>query len=287
MAEKKDLTLPPQTQGRQPGIEAEMRPEPDYRPRFQGAGRLKGKAVVISGGDSGIGRAVAVGMAREGASVMILYLNEHEDAEKTCELVRAEGSHAEMMAGDIGMEDFCGKAIAQTMKAFGRIDVLVNNAAEQHMRKDDLTDINEEALLRTFRTNVFSFFYLTKAALPHMGEGGAIINCTSITAYKGHSQLIDYSTTKGAIVTFTRSMAMVLAKRGIRVNAVAPGPIWTPLIPASFDAEKVSRHGGDTPLGRPGQPNEVASSFVFLACDDSSYMTGQVLHPNGGEIVGS
>lgn len=287
MSNGKKQTLPPQEQQQQPGLESEMQPAPDYAPRFSGSDRLKGKVAIISGGDSGIGRAVAVGMAREGASVMILYLNEHEDAQRTIELVKAEGSQAEAMAGDIGSEAFCQQAVEMALHSFGRIDVVVNNAAEQHMRKEDLSDIDEAALTRLFRTNIFSFFFLTKAALPHMGEGCSIINTTSITAYRGHSQLIDYSTTKGAIVTFTKSLAMVLAKRGIRVNAVAPGPIWTPLIPASFPAEKVSTHGGDTPLGRPGQPNEVASSFVFLACEDSSYMSGQVLHPNGGEIVGA
>lgn len=279
-------TLPPQEQERQPGLESEMHPQPDYAPRFPGAGRLKGKVAVISGGDSGIGRAVAAGMAREGARIMILYLDEHEDARETQAIVREEGSEAEVFAGDIGSEEICREAIGAAMARFGRIDILVNNAAEQHTVKG-LEELSEEQLVRTFRTNVFSMFFLTKAALPHLGRGTAIINCTSITAYRGHVQLIDYSATKDAIVTFTRTMSQRLAPRGIRVNAVAPGPIWTPLIPASFDAEKVSTHGGGTPLGRPGQPNEVASCFVFLASEEASYMSGQVLHPNGGEIIGS
>jgi NAD(P)-dependent dehydrogenase (short-subunit alcohol dehydrogenase family) len=279
-------TLPPQQQDSQPGIESEMRPAPDYKPRFPGAGRLAGKVAVISGGDSGIGRAVAAGMAREGARIVILYLDEHADARETARIVAEEGSEAEILAGDIGSEQFCRDAIDKAVSRFGRIDVLVNNAAEQHT-VEGLEELTEEQLVRTFRTNIFSMFFLTKAALPHLGEGSTIINCSSITAYRGHEQLIDYAATKGAIVTFTRTLSRLMAPRGIRVNAVAPGPIWTPLIPASFDAEKVSTHGASTPLGRPGQPNEVASCFVFLASEEASYMSGQVLHPNGGEIVGS
>jgi NAD(P)-dependent dehydrogenase (short-subunit alcohol dehydrogenase family) len=279
-------TLPPQKQDRQPGIESEMRPAPDYMPRFPGAGRLEGKVAVISGGDSGIGRAVAAGMAREGAKIMILYLDEHEDARETARIVGEEGSEAEIIAGDIGSEQFCRDAIAKAVQRFGRIDILVNNAAEQHT-VEGLEELTEEQLVRTFRTNIFSMFFLTKAALPHLKRGSTIINCSSITAYRGHAQLIDYAATKGAIVTFTRTLSQLMAPRGIRVNAVAPGPIWTPLIPASFEPEKVSTHGGNTPLGRPGQPNEVASCFVFLASEEASYMSGQVLHPNGGEIIGS
>jgi NAD(P)-dependent dehydrogenase (short-subunit alcohol dehydrogenase family) len=282
----KKKTLPPQKQDRQPGIESEMQPSPDYMPRFPGAGRLAGKVAVISGGDSGIGRAVAAGMAREGARIMILYLDEHEDARETARIVGEEGSEAEILAGDIGSEQFCRDAIGKAVERFGRIDILVNNAAEQHT-VEGLEDLTEAQLVRTFRTNIFSMFFLTKAALPHLGRGSTIINCSSITAYRGHAQLIDYAATKGAIVTFTRTLSQLMAPRGIRVNAVAPGPIWTPLIPASFEPEKVSTHGGNTPLGRPGQPNEVASCFVFLASEEASYMSGQVLHPNGGEIIGS
>jgi NAD(P)-dependent dehydrogenase (short-subunit alcohol dehydrogenase family) len=279
-------TLPPQKQDRQPGIESEMRPAPDYMPRFPGAGRLEGKVAVISGGDSGIGRAVAAAMAREGARIMILYLDEHDDARETARIVGEEGSEAEILAGDIGSEQFCRDAIAKAVQRFGKIDILVNNAAEQHT-VEGLEELTEAQLVRTFRTNIFSMFFLTKAALPHLGHGSAIINCSSITAYRGHAQLIDYAATKGAIVTFTRTLSQLLAPRGIRVNAVAPGPIWTPLILASFEPGKVSTHGGNTPLGRPGQPNEVASCFVFLASEEASYMSGQVLHPNGGEIIGS
>lgn len=282
----KRRTLPPQHQDHQPGREAEMSPRPDYMPRFPGAGRLVGKVAVITGGDSGIGRAVAVAMAREGARIVILYLEEDEDAWETADAVGREGSEAELIAGDVGSEQFCRESIERAVARFGRLDILVNNAGEQHTVQE-LEELTEEQITRTFRTNVFSMFFLAKAALPHLREGATIINTTSITAYKGHSQLIDYSATKGAIVTLTRTLSQILAKRGIRVNAVAPGPIWTPLIPASFDAGKVSTHGADTPLGRPGQPNEVASAFVFLASEESSYMTGQVLHPNGGEIVGS
>ena len=246
--------------------------------------KLAGRVAVISGGDSGIGRAVALAFASEGADVAILYLNEHRDAKETARAVESAGRRAITVPGDIGNEGFCQRAIERVVKALGRLDILVNNAAEQHPQKT-LEKITAKQLERTFRTNIFSFFFLTKAALPHLRKGSTIINTTSVTAYRGSASLIDYSATKGAIVSFTRSLAHAVVKRGIRVNAVAPGPIWTPLIPATFPSEKVETFGSDVPLGRTGQPNEVAPCYVFLASDDSSYMTGQVLHPNGGEIV--
>jgi NAD(P)-dependent dehydrogenase (short-subunit alcohol dehydrogenase family) len=277
---------PAQRQTRQPGREDRMRPQPEYEPKFPGVGKLAGKVALITGGDSGIGRAVAVAMAREGAKIAIVYLEEHEDAGETARAVEKEGSEAVKYAGDIGDESFCERAVDDTVKTFGRLDILVNNAAEQH-EVDDPLELTAEQIERTFRTNVFSFFYMAKAALRHMRRGASIINTTSITAYEGHNTLLDYSATKGAIVAMTRSLSDVLVKKGIRVNAVAPGPIWTPLIPASFDAEHVARHGAGSPMGRAGQPNEVAPCFVFLASDEASYMSGQVLHPNGGTIVGS
>lgn len=278
---------PPQVQDRQPGREAEMRPRPDYTPRFPGVGKLAGKVALITGGDSGIGRAVAVAMAREGALIAIAYLEEHADAEETVAAVAGEGSRAISLAGDIGEEAFCRDVVARTVAEFGRLDILVNNAAEQHETEEPL-EIDAQQLERTFRTNVFGTFFMTKAALRHMKEGSTIINTTSITAYRGHKTLIDYAATRGAIVAFTRSLSQtLLADRKIRVNGVAPGPIWTPLIPASFDADRVAEHGSSVPMGRAGQPNEVAPCYVFLASEESSYISGQVLHPNGGAMVDS
>ena len=276
---------PPQEQPRQPGREGPMSPPPEFMPRFPGAGRLQDKVAIISGGDSGIGRACSVLFAREGARVAIIYLEEDDDAEETAALVKREGSEAILLRGDVGEKSFCEEAVAEAISKFGKIDVLVNNAAEQHPQ-EDLTDISQAQLERTFRTNVFGYFYLTQAVLPHLTKGASIVNTTSITAYRGSPTLIDYSATRGAVLAFTRSLSGSLADRGIRVNGVAPGPIWTPLIPASFDAEKVGKFGADQPLGRVGQPNEVATCHLFLASDESSYMSGQVLHPNGGEIVG-
>ena len=278
--------MPAQKQDRQPGREDEMRPEPDYEPRFRGADRLKGKVALVTGGDSGIGRAVAVAMAREGANIAITYLEEHDDAEETVRLVEREGRRAFRISGDVGSEAFCRKVVEKTMEEFGRLDVLVNNAAEQHEVKEPL-EIDADQIEKTFRTNIFGYFFMTKMALRHMKKGAAIVNTTSVTAYKGNETLIDYASTKGAIVAFTRSLSQALVDKGIRVNGVAPGPIWTPLIPASFSAEKTAQHGQQAPMKRAGQPNEVASCHVFLACEDSSYMTGQVLHPNGGTIVNS
>jgi NAD(P)-dependent dehydrogenase (short-subunit alcohol dehydrogenase family) len=276
---------PPQEQDRQPGRETEMVPAPEVEPRFAGSGRLEGKTALISGGDSGIGRAVSVLFAREGANVAIVYLEEDKDAEDTKALVEQEGAACLLIKGDIGSAKFCADAVKRTVKQFSGLDVLVNNAAEQY-EQEDVEEIGEDQMVRTFRTNFFGYVFMTQAALPHLKEGATIVNTASITAYRGHPTLVDYASTKGAIVTFTRSLAEQLAEKGIRVNAVAPGPIWTPLIPASFDADSVAKFGQDTPLGRAGQPNEVAPSHLFLACEDSSYMTGQVLHPNGGEAVG-
>jgi len=275
----------PRQRQRQPGIESRMRPRPRHTdPDQRGCDRLKDKVALITGGDSGIGRAVAIAFAKEGADVAIAYLDEHDDAEETKRLVEEHGRRCITIAGDVGDEKFCELTVARTVNDLGSLDVLVNNAAEQHPQ-ESIDKISAEQLERTFRTNIFSYFFLTKAALPHLRRGSAIVNTTSVTAYRGSPALIDYSATKGAIVAFTRSLSQALVEKGIRVNAVAPGPIWTPLIPASFPEEKVETFGSDTPMGRAGQPEEVAPSYVFLASDDSSYMTGQVLHPNGGEIV--
>ncbi len=284
MAEQQ--TLPPQTQDRQPGREKAMNPRPDYEPRFRGSGRLEGKVAIVTGGDSGIGRAVSVLFAREGADVAIIYLEEGEDARETVRLVEREGRKCIAIAGDVGDPSFCPQAVRQVIDRLGRLDVLINNAAEQHP-KEDIGEITPEQLEQTFRTNIFGYFYMTQAALPHLKEGAAIVNCGSVTAYRGSPQLLDYSATKGAITTFTRSLAQSLVGKGIRVNGVAPGPIWTPLIPSTFDADKVKSFGANTPMKRPGQPNEVAPCFLFLACDDSSYITGAFRHPNGGDATES
>jgi NAD(P)-dependent dehydrogenase (short-subunit alcohol dehydrogenase family) len=278
-----DSSFPPQHQQRQPGIEAEMRPQP-RADRYRGCDKLKGKVALITGGDSGIGRAVAVAYAREGADVAIVYLDEHEDAKITREQVEQAGRKCLPLAGDVADEGFCQRAVQVAVETLGRLDVLVNNAAEQHPTKN-LADISAEQLERTFKTNIFSFFYMAKAALPHLRPGASIVNTTSVNAYVGNATLMDYSSTKGAIVSFTRSLAQNLVAQGIRVNAVAPGPIWTPLIPATFGGEEVAHFGEYTPMKRAGQPDEVAPCYVFLASEDASYISGQVLHPNGGQIV--
>lgn len=269
----------------QPGIQSSMELQPQTNnPQYRGSDKLLGKAAIITGGDSGIGRAVAVCYAKEGADVAIVYLNEHEDAEETKRLVESEGRQCLLIPGDLGEESFCRNVVQTTVEAFGRLDILVNNAAEQHLQ-NHITDITAEQLLRTFQTNLFSMFYLVKAAVPHLKPGSAIINTTSITAYRGSPHLIDYSATKGAIVTFTRSLSLNLIRQGIRVNAVAPGPIWTPLIPSTLDEARVAGFGNGTPMGRPGQPEELAPTYVYLASEDSSYVAGQVLHVNGGEAI--
>jgi NAD(P)-dependent dehydrogenase (short-subunit alcohol dehydrogenase family) len=277
--------FPPQHQATQPGHESEMTPRPEaVSPRYRAAGHLEGRTALITGGDSGIGRAVAIAFAKEGADVAISYKDEHDDANETKRLIEGEGRRAVLIAGDIGDEAFCRDAVARAVAELGRLDVLVNNAAEQHPQ-ESLADISAEQLERTFRTNVFAMFYLVKAALPHLGPGSAIVNTASVAAYKGNPQLVDYSATKGAIVSFTRALAQQLVERGIRVNAVAPGPIWTPLIPASFGPEEAASQGADVPMKRSGQPAEVAPAFVYLASDQSSYVTGQTLHVNGGLVV--
>ena len=282
-----DVMEPMIHEDRLPGHESQLEPKPDWEPRYPGSDRLKDKVALITGADSGIGRAVAALYAREGADIAILYLCEHDDAQKTKEIVEAEGRKAIVIAGDIGSKDFCDQAVKQTVDELGGLDVLVNNAGEQHY-DEDITSITEDQLRRTFQTNIFGMFFLTQAAMPHLKEGSAIVNCTSETMYKGSPGLLDYSATKGAITAFTRSLSKNLVEKGIRVNGVAPGPIWTPLNPSGGQPpEKIPEFGKSTPMKRPGQPNEVAPSFLFLACEDSSYMTGQVLHPDGGNTTSS
>jgi NAD(P)-dependent dehydrogenase (short-subunit alcohol dehydrogenase family) len=282
-----DVMEPMIHEDRLPGHESKLEPKPDWEPRFKGSDRLKGKVALITGADSGIGRAVAALFAREGADIAILYLCEHDDAAKTKEIVEKEGRRAMTIPGDVGDKQFCAQAVKQTVDQLGRLDILVNNAGEQH-NDQDIEDITEDQLRRTFQTNIFGMFFLTQAALPHLKQGSAIINTTSETMYAGSKHLLDYSATKGAITAFTRSLALNLVKKGIRVNAVAPGPIWTPLNPfGGQDPEKIPEFGKKTPMGRPGQPNEVAPCFLFLACEDSSYMTAQVLHPDGGDTTSS
>lgn len=278
-------TFPAQHQDQQPGLESRMNPKPIAEDTaYLGNAKLKAKVAIITGGDSGIGRAVSLAYAKEGADVVVVYLSEHDDAHATKARVEKLGQRCLVLAGDIGEEAFCLNVVNQTLKAFGRIDILVNNAGEQHPQ-NSLLAITSEQLERTFRTNIFGYFYLTKAALPHLTSGSAIINTTSITAYEGHDQLIDYSASKGAIVSFTRSLSESLCKLGIRVNGVAPGPIWTPLIPSTFQADHVATFGSTTPMQRAGQPNELAPAYVFLASGESSYMSGQILHINGGTII--
>jgi len=287
MADDTDVLVPEIHEDRLPGSEAKLEPKPDWEPHYPGSGRLKGKVALITGADSGIGRAVAALFAREGADIAIAYLCEHEDAAKTKAIVEAEGRRAIVIDGDIGSKEFCEKAVERTVGELGRLDIIVNNAGEQHPDKD-IRDITEEQLRRTFQTNIFGMFFMTQAARPHLKKGSSIINCTSVTMYKGSADLLDYSSTKGAITAFTRSLAKNLVEDGIRVNAVAPGPIWTPLNPfGGQPPEDMKDFGKNTPMGRPGQPNEVAPSFLFLACEDSSYMIGQVLHPDGGDSTSS
>jgi len=283
MADQKQ-TMPPQQQPK-PGKEDEMTPRPEYRGEgYKAAGKLQDKVAIITGGDSGIGRSVAVLFAREGADVVILYLDQYQDADETRRVVEQQGRRCLTFAGDVADQDVCRKVVDETVATFGKLDILVNNAAEQHPQKR-FEDVTQQQWEKTFRTNVFGMFQMTQAALQHLGKGASIINTTSVTAYKGNPMLIDYSSTKGAIVGFTRALSMSLVERGIRVNGVAPGPIWTPLIPSTFDADKVAEFGANVPLKRPGQPEEVAPAYVYLASSDSSYVTGQVIHVNGGTVV--
>lgn len=283
----REMEQPAQNQNQQPGVESEMEPRPQYiDPEYKAAGKLEGKVALITGGDSGIGRAIAVHFAAEGADVVINYYGDQEeqDAEKTLQLVREYGGDGLILKGDIGQEYFCQFLVEKTVEKFGQINIIVNNAAQQFPR-ESIEEITQIQLENTFRVNIFSLFYIVKAALPLLNEGSRIINTSSVTAYKGNASLLDYSATKGAIISFTRSLAEQLAERKITVNAVAPGPIWTPLIPSTFSPEKVAEFGKTVPMKRPGQPSEVAPAYVFLASNDASYITGQVIHPNGGTAV--
>lgn len=288
MLENLPKQMPPQQQQREPGIESEMNPKPvEDDPNYKGSGKLQDKVAIITGGDSGIGRAVAISFAKEGANVAIVYLDEDQDAQTTQQKIEQYGRKALLIKGDVSQESFCRNAVEQTVQQFGKLDILVNNAAQQYVQQS-IEDISEDQLKKTFGTNIFGYFFMAKAALQHIPEHGAIVNTTSITAYQGSPELIDYASTKGAIVAFTRSLSASLAQKKIRVNAVAPGPIWTPLIPATMPQEKVKSFGKETPLGRAGQPFELAPAYVYLASDiDSSYVTGQVLHVDGGEFRSS
>lgn len=278
--------IPAQSQGQQPGKENKMNPQPEYiRKGYKGSEKLLDKVAMVTGGDSGIGRAIAVHFAREGCDLAIVYLNEDEDANKTKELVKKEGRKCFLIKGDLGEERFCKEAVRKAVDEFGRLDILINNAAEQHPQ-NDFKDVTPDQVRKTFETNIFAYFTLAHEALEHLPEDGTIINTTSITAYRGSEHLVDYASTKCAIVSFTRALSKNLAEKGIRVNGVAPGPIWTPLIPATFDEEQVAEFGQDVPMKRPGQPSEVAPAYVYLASKDSSYVTGQVIHVNGGEVIG-
>jgi NAD(P)-dependent dehydrogenase (short-subunit alcohol dehydrogenase family) len=276
--------IPAQKQDRQPGIESKMTPEPIYDNEKPGLGRLTGKVALITGGDSGIGRAVAISFAKEGADVAIVYLDEHGDAEQTAADIRKYGKEALLLPMDVSVEANCQEAVNKTIGKFKKVDILVNNAAVQYVQKK-IEDISAEQLQKTFSTNIFAYFYMTKFVMPHMSKGSTVINTASVTAFKGNQMLMDYSSTKGAIIAFTRSLSQSIVEKGIRVNAVAPGPVWTPLIPASFEPEKVDKFGEDIPMGRPAQPFEIAGCYVFLATDESAFITGQTLHPNGGSIV--
>lgn len=276
---------PPQHQDQQPGVEHPMIPQPIYiRDDYRGSSKLTGKVALISGGDSGIGRAVAVHFAKEGADIAFIYKEEERDAEDTEQLIKDCQQRCFKLRGDVGDEAFCQRCVQDTIAEFGRLDILINNAAEQHPQSA-FEDITSEQMRQTFTTNFFAYFYLVQAALPHLREGAAIINTTSVTAYRGATSLVDYASTKGAIVAFTRSLSLALVEKGIRVNGVAPGPIWTPLIPATFPSERVEKFGTSTPMGRAGQPAEVAPCYVLLASADGSYMTGQILHTNGGDFI--